>query len=121
MSMLLGTNCTWPSTNDTITPPVWWPVAARLFPLTDQFGGWEPVTSPCDWWCTQKNWLHPLPSKHQLWLAQLDFSVKCIVLLVPSVTSAIRTALLIQPIPLYAGRASRSGQQVSLKFDRPES
>src|SRR4051794_3538256 len=119
--MLLLMNATCPSTYATFTPPVCELVAARLLPLSDQFGGCEPVISPCDWWWTQMNWLQPLPSKHQLWLAQLAFSPKCSVLLVPSVTSAILIALLIQPMPLYAGALDRSGQHVSLKSARPES
>ena len=120
--MLLGMNCTWPSTKHTITPPVWWLVAARLFPFSDQFGGWEPVISPCDWWCTQKNWLHPLPSKHQLWLAQLDFSRE-----VHGVAGAVGHVghgdrAVDPPHPVVRRRSLlRSGQHVSAKFARPES
>src|SRR5262245_40472141 len=91
------------------------PSDARLL-SSEKLGGSDVVTMPCDWWWTQKNSLQPSPCEHQLWLEKLAFSMIRKVLLVPSSTSFIFTALLTQPMPLYAPAVPvwrRSGQQFS--------
>src|SRR5919201_1641047 len=80
------------------------------------FGGSVVYTNPWDWWWTQKNWLQPALSGHQLWAKLCDFSMIRKVLLVPSGKSESLSSLLIQPMPGNAPRLPtmrRSGQQFS--------
>src|SRR5262245_29750486 len=117
MSMLFWIKLTCPSTNEAFSPCGWSLPAARVLGSVS-LGGRVPYTNPWDWWWTQKNWLQPIPFEHQLWLVEWDFSRTRKVLLVPSVTSAMRTALLTQPMPVYGPRLPvwrLSGQQFSPK------